>query len=136
DRYQEPIEVADALTEWADQEVGLPPVKEMPGLCPLVLSLTGHSVDKSGSQVPLARALFAPGRSVFRGGSGSSIRTQGGVETARPGGTKAPAGRPAGGSSAPNRKAAAGAPVSTARTTAAATAPIPVKAEPPATTDD
>src|SRR5439155_6095400 len=113
---------------------------EMPGLCPLVLSLTGHSVDKSGSQVPLARALFGPGRSVFRGGSGSSIRSQGGsnagVETARPGGTKAPAGRPAGGSSAPNRKAAAGAPVSTARTTAAATAPIPVKAEPPATTDD
>jgi serine/threonine protein kinase len=140
DRYQEPIEVAEALAEWADQEVGLPPAKEMPGLCPLVLSLTGHSVDKSGSQVPLARALFGPGRSVFRGGSSSAIRTQGGsksgVGTANPGGTKPAPGRPAAGSSPGNRKVAVGGPVSTARTTAAATAPIPSKVQPPLAMED
>jgi len=142
DRYQEPIEVAEALAAWADQEVGLPPTKEMPGLCPLVLSLTGHSVDKSGSQVPLARALFGPGRSVFRGGSGSSIRALGpggskaGMETARPAGTKTTPGRPAGATPPGKRHAAGGGPVSTARTTAAATAPIPVKPEPPLAIED
>ena len=31
DRYQEPIEVADALAEWADQPIDPPPAREMPG---------------------------------------------------------------------------------------------------------
>ena len=72
ERYQEPIEVAEALAEWADLPIDSPPAKEMPGLCPLVLTLTGHSVDKmngSSSAVPLGRAIFGPGRSALRGGS-------------------------------------------------------------------
>src|SRR4051812_4538633 len=71
DRFQEPIDVADALAEWADLPIDPPPAKEMPGLCPLVLSLTGHSMDKAGgtgSSVPLGRALFGPGRGAMRGG--------------------------------------------------------------------
>jgi len=72
DRYQEPIDVAEALSEWADLPIEPPPAKEMPGLCPLVLTLTGHSLDKlngSSSAVPLGRAIFGPGRSALRGGS-------------------------------------------------------------------
>jgi hypothetical protein len=76
DRYQEPIEVAEALAEWADRPIALPATKEMPGLCPLVMSLTGHSLDKAGVNAPLARVLFGPGRSVFRGGSGSGVGYQ------------------------------------------------------------
>src|SRR6185312_5207454 len=49
ERFQEPIEVAEALADWADLPIEPPPPKEMPGLCPLVLSLTGHSADKVGS---------------------------------------------------------------------------------------
>jgi hypothetical protein len=127
-RYQEPIEVADALAEWADQEIGLPPAKEMPGLCPLVLSLTGHSMDKSGSQVPLARALFGPGRSVFRGG-GSSVQAKGGSKSGQVG-TAGPSGRAASKNGSGERHLPVGAPVSTARTTAAATAPIPTRPDP------
>jgi len=76
DRYQEPIEVAEALSEWADLPIDPPPTKEMPGLCPLVLSLTGHAADKMNSSisaVPLGRAIFGPGRGSLRG-AGSSAR--------------------------------------------------------------
>ena len=74
-RYQEPIEAAEALAEWADLPIDPPPATEMPGLCPLVLSLTGHSADRmngSSSTIPLGRVLFGPGRSVLRAGNGSS----------------------------------------------------------------
>lgn len=111
DRYQEPIEVAEALAEWADQDIGLPPTKEMPGLCPLVLALTGHAVDKSGSQVPLARSLFGPGRSVFRG-SGSSVSHASGKSG------------PIGTARAPERHPGVAGPRSTARNATSPTAPI------------
>jgi serine/threonine protein kinase len=121
ERFQEPIEVADALAHWADMPVDPPPQKEMPGLCPLVLGLTGHSVDKasgSGSSVPLGRALFGPGRGALRGG-GSSVR------------------KPAAGTITPPQPLAARAfptpvarnPVSTARN-AATTAPLRPRIEP------
>lgn len=77
DRFQEPIEVAEALAEWADLPIDAPPAKEMPGHCPLVLSLTGHSVDRmngSSMSVPLGKAIFGPGRSTMRM-SGSSTRS-------------------------------------------------------------
>jgi serine/threonine protein kinase len=130
-RFQEPIEVADALAHWADMPVDPPPQKEMPGLCPLVLGLTGHSMDKtggSGTSVPLGRALFGPGRGVMRSG-GSSARNPavGTVETTRP---LAPVG-PSRGYANP----AARNPVSTARN-AASTAPIRHRIEPkPAASD-
>ncbi len=45
-RYQTPIEVAEALAEWADLPIEAPPEHEMPELCAVVLALAGHSADK------------------------------------------------------------------------------------------
>jgi serine/threonine protein kinase len=73
DRYQQPIEVTEALAEWAEIPIGPPPAKEMPIHCPLVQALAGPNVSgpASGS---LARALFGPGRGLFaRTGSSASI---------------------------------------------------------------
>jgi len=126
-RFQEPIDVADALSEWADLPIDPPPTKEMPGLCPLVLSLTGHNVDRSGSSVPLGRVLFGPGRSVFRGGSsartplsstGSSIRNE-------PSGIRSAIRPQEGSTPGRTRTVPTKAPISTARTAAANTAPLP-----------
>ncbi|HEV3436033.1 MAG TPA: serine/threonine-protein kinase [Gemmata sp.] len=76
DRYQDPIEVADALSEWADLPITAPPSREMPFHCPLVQELAGPSSGGSGSSSPLARALFGPGGSVFaRNGGGGSSRS-------------------------------------------------------------
>lgn len=125
-RYQEPIEVAEALAEWADREIGLPPIKEMPGLCPLVLGLTGHSVDKTGSSIPLARALFGPGRSLFRSsGSSSGIKTH-----PAPPHPAAGTGRPKPRSSDDTPNVLVGGPVSTSRTVAAETSPLPSRLTP------
>jgi serine/threonine protein kinase len=123
DRPQEPIEVAEALAEWADLPVDLPPPHEMPGLCPLVLSLTGHCADKlnsSSTSIPLGRALFGPGRSALRAGNGSSARHRSLASTARrpvtadsrSGERPRPGGRSTG-------------PISTARSAAASTRPLP-----------
>ncbi|MFO0937661.1 MAG: serine/threonine-protein kinase [Gemmataceae bacterium] len=46
DRYQTPIEVAQALAEWAEKHQTVPPDYEMPDLCPAVVSLTGHSMER------------------------------------------------------------------------------------------
>ncbi|CAN5449584.1 hypothetical protein BH11PLA2_BH11PLA2_28360 [soil metagenome] len=43
ERYQTPMEVAEALAEWAQIDVGPPPEREMPELCPAVIVLSGHS---------------------------------------------------------------------------------------------
>ncbi|MBX9626153.1 MAG: serine/threonine protein kinase, partial [Gemmataceae bacterium] len=93
-RYQEPGEVADALAEWADGSIDPPLAREMPGLCPLVLSLTVRAADKAGATanaVPLGRVLFGPSRSgVVKGGS--SVRTRAVAAAAA-----SPAARPVGG---------------------------------------
>jgi serine/threonine protein kinase len=76
DRYQTPMEVADALEEWADLPVTPPPAREMPIHCPLVQALAGTPLSGSGSGSPLARALFGPGAGVFaRSGSGGASRS-------------------------------------------------------------
>lgn len=77
DRYQQPIEVAEALAEWTEQPIAPPPEREMPNLCPLVQALLGPSSERSGSQPSLARMLFAPGRGVFTRKSGSSANVHG-----------------------------------------------------------
>jgi serine/threonine protein kinase len=128
DRYAEPIEVAEALAEWADRPLPPPPEREMPTLCPLVQALAGpSSSDRSGSAVPLGRALFAPGRGVFAraGGSSANIRE-------RPSNTASTvpfpaAGAPAGSNPRYKRDgvAAVGGPVSTGRASASPTAPLP-----------
>src|SRR5205814_8751843 len=69
---QRPIEVAEALAEWADRPVAPPPTREMPGLCPLVLALTGHTLTRSGPIPVLARALAAGRGSSVRSGPGSA----------------------------------------------------------------
>jgi tRNA A-37 threonylcarbamoyl transferase component Bud32 len=127
DRYQTPIEVAEALAEWADLPVDPPPAKEMPGLCPLVLNLTGHAVDKaagSGASLPLGRALFGPGRSALRGG-GSSARLPAGT-SGRLGPGSGPVGvaRELGSSGLHQAIPGRGGPKSTARNAAAYTSPM------------
>jgi eukaryotic-like serine/threonine-protein kinase len=120
ERFQEPIEVAEALADWADLPIGPPPAKEMPGHCPLVLSLTGPSADKVGSSssssVPLGRAIFGPGRGALRSG-GSSARHSpvppAGVASAAAETARVNGGKPRNGQ------------LSIGRSTAAATAPLP-----------
>jgi serine/threonine protein kinase len=126
ERYQEPIEVAEALAEWADLPIDPPPAKEMPGLCPLVLSLTGHSADKvssSTSAVPLGRAMFGPGRGALRAG-GSSTRNLPlpTVGTTRPPGLGGQPSRPAPGKSRAS--------VSTTRNRTTSTTPLATRTRP------
>ncbi|MCS7021969.1 MAG: serine/threonine protein kinase [Gemmataceae bacterium] len=62
DRFQQPIEVAEALAEWAQQRIDPPPASEMPVHCPLVRAL---ATPPTTSSTPLARLLFNHfGRSV------------------------------------------------------------------------
>jgi serine/threonine protein kinase len=72
ERYQQPIEVVEALAEWTEQPVPLPPEREMPALCPLIQALLGPQTDRSAGQPSLARMLFAPGRGAFARNPGSS----------------------------------------------------------------
>jgi serine/threonine protein kinase len=126
DRYQEPIEVAEALAEWAEQPIAPPPVKEMPTLCPAVMAMTGHSLDKVGANVPVARSVFNPSRaspSGRAGGASGRVPTGGPVPRAaalKPATADAPARRPSNGSKTP-------APLSTGRASAANTAPLPAR---------
>ena len=46
----------------------------MPTLCPLVQALAGPSSERSGTQTPLARALFGRGAFARSGGSSSNMK--------------------------------------------------------------
>jgi serine/threonine protein kinase len=128
-RYQEPIEVAEALAEWAEAHVEPPPEREMPALCPLVRALAAPPGPGTGSHPPLARVLFGPGRGVFSrgtGGSSSKMRGPRVGDAAADGSAVFPA-PPSGASSGRYRPAAPGAasgPRSTGRTSAAPTTPL------------
>jgi hypothetical protein len=130
DRYQEPIEVAAALAEWADQPVTAPPIREMPLHCPLVQALAGPINPAGGSNASLARVLFGPGRGVFsRTGAGSSASgSRAGVKQGSVSTSSYPVS--AAGGSDPNYNGHGDAevpvtgPVSTARASASPTAPI------------
>jgi eukaryotic-like serine/threonine-protein kinase len=138
DRYQEPIQVADALAEWADTPITPPPLREMPIHCPLVQSLAGPNAGGSASNSPLARALFGPGRGVFtRSGAGSGIRS--GSQSKVKGASTTSAGKKGPGSTGsysslgngsnpnfPRSGSIPGAPISTARSSSSQTAPISV----------
>src|SRR5262245_26729164 len=126
-RYQEPIEVADALSQWADLPITPPPVREMPVHCPLVQALAGPSAPNSGA--PLARVLFGSGRAFNRGSGGSSVHPASGATV---GGGTSPStvsfGRGAGSNpSIPrgNGSVPVGGPVSTGRASASPTTPLP-----------
>ncbi|MGL6073283.1 MAG: serine/threonine protein kinase [Fimbriiglobus sp.] len=70
DRYQTPEELHEALLQIVEDAIVPPPVSEMPDLCPAVLSLVGHNVDK----VRAGAARLAAGRSVGpASGPGSSV---------------------------------------------------------------
>jgi serine/threonine protein kinase len=77
-RYQTPAELIDALAPWTEQPVPLPPAHEMPDLCPAVLALTGHAMEKAsrtaanGGLVTLASTITAA--SVRQSGAASSGR--------------------------------------------------------------
>jgi serine/threonine protein kinase len=125
DRYQEPIEVAEALAEWADHPIPPPPEREMPALCPLVQALAAPSVG-SALQPPLARVLFASRGSGARAG-GSSANARG-----RPSGSRSTASNvafPAPAKSAPrfppDANVPVGGPVSTARAASSPTGALP-----------
>ena len=67
-----PIEVAEALAEWADMPIAAAAGHGDAGPCPLVQALAGPAPTRARS---LARVLFGPGRGVLsRRGSGSSAR--------------------------------------------------------------
>lgn len=72
ERYQTPIEVAEALAEWTALPIDPPPEREMPALCPLVRALVSGPTDRNSQSGSLSKALFAPGRGVFARGPGSS----------------------------------------------------------------
>ena len=124
DRYQEPIEVADALAEWADQPITPPPPREMPVHCPQVQALAGPNAGGSGTNTPLARVLFGSNRGslAMRTGSGGSSVVRG----RKPPSTTAST-TTSGGSDANLSGEGAvqtGGPVSTARSSVSPTAPI------------
>jgi serine/threonine protein kinase len=122
-RYQEPMEVAEALAEWAEQHVEPPSVREMPIHCPLVQSLAAPSMSSSGS-VPLARVLFGSGRGAMARAGGSSTRNG---EAARGGvGTDTPSnlGRSGENAKLNGRNGRSGPNASTARASTAPTTPI------------
>ena len=134
DRYQQPIEVAEALAEWADQSITPPPSREMPIHCPLVQALAGPGAG-SGSGAPLARVLFGNTRGVFaRAGSKSSAIRSGQAPGGNPQSTSNyPAiGGPESNPNYTNRdgNVPVSAPVSTARASAAPTAPLPPRSRP------
>jgi hypothetical protein len=81
ERYQQPIEVAEALADWAGEPIAPPPEREMPVLCPMVQAMLGPPSDRSAAQAPLSHALFGAGRGVFHGGNSGSVRSR--TETAK-----------------------------------------------------
>jgi serine/threonine protein kinase len=141
ERYQTPVEVAVALAEWGEAPIGPPPVKEMPALCPFVLNLAGHNVERQ-VPAPLSRVLFGPGQGVFsKTGSGIAGGRGSGREQGSSG--KYPTGpgsksRPTGGSDrtripddTPNDPAYIG-PKSTERASAIPTGALPMIKKPKA----
>lgn len=129
DRFQQPIEVAEALAEWVQQPIDAPPAREMPQHCPLVRALAGPSVP---SVPPLARLLFSAGRPlVARSGVTTPPPTDNSLSssTVTFGPISGNAGNLSGEITVPVG------PASTARSAAAPTLPID-KSPPPAPTRD
>jgi serine/threonine protein kinase len=75
DRYQTPMEVAEALAPWTEDELPPPPDHEMPDLCPAVLALMGHA-DRIRASTMATRAVAAGYRNLG-GGSSSRYSTTG-----------------------------------------------------------
>jgi serine/threonine protein kinase len=127
DRYQEPIEVAEALSPWGDQPIEPPPAREMPVHCPLVQALAGPNTAGSGTHTPLARVLFGSGRgSLTRTGESSALSGRR-SSSSRP--TSGSAAFPVVGSGSDANLSGegvvhTGGPVSTARSSLSPTAPL------------
>jgi serine/threonine protein kinase len=130
DRYQQPIDVAEALAEWADQPIDPPPGREMPVHCPLVQALAGPNAGGSGTSTPLARVLFGSGRGSFARSAGAGSSTVRGRKGPGPRDLPGTSTYPAvGGGSDANLSGEGavetGGPVSTARSSVSPTSPIP-----------
>ena len=77
ERYQTPLEVAEALAPWTSEAIAPPPDHEMPDLCPAVLALMGHA-DRVRASVMANRAVAtATGYRSLGGGSSSRYRSNG-----------------------------------------------------------
>ncbi|MBA2224913.1 serine/threonine protein kinase [Thermogemmata fonticola] len=68
DRFQQPVEVVEALSEWVHQPIDPPPAREMPQHCPLVRMIAGPSTPQPNA-VPLARLLFSTPRTALARGT-------------------------------------------------------------------
>jgi serine/threonine protein kinase len=78
ERYQTPLEVAEALAPWTSEAIAPPPDHEMPDLCPAVLTLMGHADRIRASVMANRAAATANGyRSLGGGGSSSRYRNTG-----------------------------------------------------------
>ncbi len=77
DRYQTPLEVAEALARWTEEPIPPPPDHEMPDLCPAVLAMMGHG-DRSRSSTKTNRANAVHASYRGSGGGSSSRYTSGG----------------------------------------------------------
>ena len=126
DRYQEPIEVAEALAEWADLPITPPPLARC--RC-IARSCRRSPVRRPPTPVlPLARVLFGPGRGVFsrRIGSSGWVRLASAL-----GSSPSTVSFGTGTGSEPElsarwrRSTPVGGPVSTARASASPTPPLP-----------
>ena len=71
ERYQTPLEVAEALAPWTSEAIAPPPDHEMPDLCPAVLTLMGHA-DRIRASVMANRAVATVNGYRSLGGSSSS----------------------------------------------------------------
>ncbi|MBL8867072.1 MAG: serine/threonine protein kinase [Gemmataceae bacterium] len=81
ERYQTPLEVAEALAPWTSEAISPPPDHEMPDLCPAVLTLMGHA-DRIRASVMANRAVAtATGYRGLGGNSSSKYPTRGGPQT-------------------------------------------------------
>jgi eukaryotic-like serine/threonine-protein kinase len=81
ERYQTPLEVAEALAPWTSDAIAPPPDHEMPDLCPAVLMLMGHA-DRVRASVMANRAVAtATGYRSLGGSSSSRYRHNGGPLT-------------------------------------------------------
>jgi eukaryotic-like serine/threonine-protein kinase len=74
DRFQTPLEVAEALAEWASVDIGPPPEREMPELCPAVIVLSGHSNTPLKKAAGAARISMLNELGNLNRGLGSSVR--------------------------------------------------------------
>ncbi len=75
ERFQTPLEVAEALSPWTEAAIAPPPDHEMPDLCRAVLTLMGHADRIRASVMANRAASTATGYRSLVGSSSSRFKT-------------------------------------------------------------